>query len=156
MRINATALGTALIVGSATFSVPLATADSFSPWGDSGYGSGDATGRGDFAGDGTGEGEAEFGMDFKGRSRSQGNFRGDGDTSWRGNAYGYDSNPYYYGGYGPYGGAPGYGAAPTYGGGAPWGGWRPPMPPQGPWGAPPSYPQQQPPRAPGPAAPAGR
>ena len=109
MRTFATALGAALIVGTTSFSMSDANAEFWSGDGNQ-YGSGYGSGRGDFVGDGSGEGEAEFGMDFKGRGRTDGDFRGNADTDWRGDAYGYESNPYW-GGYGPYGGAP-YGGAP--------------------------------------------
>lgn len=50
-------------------------------------------GAGNFVGNGTSEGEAPFSMDFKGRSRNDGDFRGNADTNGIFCSYGYDSYP---------------------------------------------------------------
>jgi len=85
----------------------LASAQASAFWGwdnsnNSSNGAYDATG--DFIGDGSAEAEATFSMNFTGRGKANGDFKGTGDTdgSWAG--YGYDA-PYYYG-YQPYGAQP--------------------------------------------------
>ena len=51
-------------------------------------------GNGDFLGNGSGEGEATFSMNFTGKGRTAGDFKGNADTDGNFSGYGYDA-PYY-------------------------------------------------------------
>ena len=62
---------------------------------------GSQAGRGDFSGNGVGDGAGEFNMDYRGQGHTRGGFRGNGDTGWGEQYYGYDAP--YQGYYPPYG-----------------------------------------------------